>query len=255
MRDELADFGMPFTLFKGPAAFLSDMKNDAACSLCQARRRLVFALSQNDHILEPCGRCGASVALRLGWPDENPEPSVCERCSFHCDWPTGRPRDTLAVCYECLRGGRAGIAHETEVGDVDLGHALHGLTSGASEEIARREGLETTVLKTYDDGSQSIGMRIPRDLLLEMVRTPRHEALQREYWPYHCKGFMAFLGRWGQEDFENQSPGSGREWFGEHMSADDPWEEMWEWLVGDVGWSYVYQCQSCGRHRVYVDSD
>ena len=147
------------------------------------------------------------------------------------------------------------MAHETELGDVDLGHALRGLTYSCRPEVARREGVETTVLKTYGDGSQSIGVRLPPDLLLEMVRTPRHAALQREYWPYHCQGFMAYLGRWQQEDFEKQSPGRGREWFGEHMAPEEPWEDMWEWLEGGIGWSYVYRCLPCGWHRVFVDSD
>jgi hypothetical protein len=215
----------------------------------------VFALSQNDYVVDPCGTCGAPVGLRIGWPDEKPEPSGCELCGATCNWPGERARDKIATCYDCLRGGRAGIGHETELGSVDLGHALRGLTHFARPEIARREGLETTVLQTYGDGSQSIGVRLPRDLLIEMSRTPRHMALQREYWPYHCKGFMAYLGRWQQAEFDKQSPGQGREWFGAHISPEEPWEDMWEWLEGDVGRSYVYQCQSCGRHRVFVDSD
>ena len=90
---------------------------------------------------------------------------------------------------------------------------------------------------------------------MEMMRTPRHMALQREYWPYHCKGFMAYLGHWKQKDFHRQSPGSGKKWFGAHMPPGEAWEDMWEWLEGDVGLSYVFQCQKCGEYRVFVDSD
>lgn len=255
MHDDLADLGIPFALHKAPSDIVSGLEENSTCTLCNRQCRYVFTLIQNDYVVDPCGKCGSPVALRIGWPDEKPEPSSCERCGAICNWPEGRARDQIATCYECLRGGRAGIGHETELGLVDLGHALRGLTYSARTTIADREALETIVLKTYDDGSQSMGVLLPRDLLIELTRTPRHIVLQREYWPYHCKGFMAYLGRWRQEDFDKQSPGHGRAWFGEHMPPEDPWEDMWEWLEGDIGWSYVYQCQSCGLHRVFVDSD
>jgi hypothetical protein len=66
---------------------------------------------------------------------------------------------------------------------------------------------------------------------------------------------MAYVGSWKQEAFERQSPGSGREWFCAHLDADEPGDDMWEWLAADIGWSYVYRCGACGEHRVFVDSD
>ena len=89
-----------------------------------------------------------------------------------------------------------------------------------------------------------------------MTRTPRHIALQREYWPYHCKGFLTYLGRWSQEDFDKQSPGCGREWFGNPYAAQQrSWEgNSREWLEGDLGWSYIYRCQAFSEHRGFVDS-
>jgi uncharacterized protein CbrC (UPF0167 family) len=255
MRDELADVGMPFALFKGTLKTVSDLLEDGECTICGQSRRYLFRLRDRDYLIDPCEKCGEHVGLRIGWPDEKPEPSTCRICGTIIFWPNQRPRDVVAVCYQCLRAGRVAVAHETEVGNIDLAHALHGLTYFAPPEIASRHGLETAVLETYADGSQSIGVRLSKDLLSEMLRTPRHMALQREYWPFHCHGFMAYLGRWQLEDFEKQSPGRGREWFGEHMGPDEPWEDMWEWLPADIGWSYVFQCQTCGRHRVFVDSD
>jgi uncharacterized protein CbrC (UPF0167 family) len=255
MKHDLSELGMSFALYKGQPDTVSGLKEDTICTLCGRQRRHVFALNQNDHIVNSCNSCGEPVGLRIGWVDEEPESSCCERCGATCNWPSEHTRDTVVVCYECLRGGRAGIAHETELGSVDLAHALRGLIGFGRPEIARRDALKTIVLETdEEDGSQIIGIHLPRDLLIELIRTPRHQTLQREYWPYHCKGFMAYLGRWQQEDFEKQSPGRGREWFREHMSPDRGWQDMWEWLRTNIGWSYVYQCECCGLHRVFVDS-
>ena len=110
------------------------------------------------------------------------------------------------------------------------------------------------MLKTYDDGSQEIGVHLPVEVLLEMHRTPRYANLQREYWAYHCDGFMAFVGRWEQEDFERVSGGDGLAWLTRH-AAYDQGEDEWDWLAGGVGWSYVHRCLKCGLHRIVVDSD
>jgi Uncharacterised protein family (UPF0167) len=255
MPDELANIGMPFALFKGQLDTVSGLEENAPCTICGQLSRYAFRLSQNDFLLDPCAQCGELGGLRIGWPDEKPEATRCGRCAALRDWPTHRNRENIAVCYGCLRGGRAGIAHETEVGDLDLAHAVLGLANRGRPEVAQRHKLETTVLETYSDGSQTIGVRLPKALLMEMLRTPRHIALQREYWPFHCNGFMTYLGRWQQDDFENQAPGRGRDWFGEHMAPEEPWEDMWEWLPEEVGLSYVYQCQVCAQYRVFVDCD
>lgn len=136
--------------------------------------------------------------------------------------------------------------------------ALRGLASLSDEDFAREQKLVTTVLETYEDGSQSVGVEWPQAQLFELLRTPEHKNLQREYWPLHCDGFMAYVGRWEPGDFNDQAEdGDGREWFAKHLSPDraDEWEDMWDWLEGGIAWSCVYQCQKCGMHRVYVDAD
>ena len=149
------------------------------------------------------------------------------------------------------------VAHETSLGDVDFAHTLRGMLNFGREGRAKAIGLETSVLETYDDDSQRFGVHLPVELLHEMHRTPRYAALQREYWPYHCGAFMAFVGRWQQEDFERVSGGRGLEWFLEHFDGNygDYGEDAWEWLPDGIGWSYVHKCLACGLHRVFVDSD
>lgn len=266
--DDLHELGMPFPQFKGPLSSVANVIEDRRCTLCGQQQRHVFGLTPGDWVVDPCGKCGQPVGLLHSWPDEPPEPTTCERCGainlwpadYPRYWPSDRPQDATAVCYGCLRSGRVAIDHETELGNINFAYAGRELICHGRPEIARREGLRTTVLQTYPDGSHEVGVHLGADLVFEMLRTPRHRALQREYWPYHCRNFMAFLGSWTRADFDQQSPGRGREWFGRHMDPGEAWEDMWEWLPADgnpwydIGVSYVYQCQTCRLHRVFVDS-
>jgi uncharacterized protein CbrC (UPF0167 family) len=253
-HDELGERGMPFRLFRAPVSTVYQVSYDGECGLCHRDAAVLFGLGLRDYIIRPCTSCHAPVGLRLGWPDEPPVPTECAKCGISNPWPSELARDTLPVCYDCIRDGRVAISHETRLGHVDFAHTLRGMLQFGREHQAKAEGLQTTVLETYDDGSHRVGVHLPVELLHEMHRTPCYSKLQREYWPYHCGGFMAFVGRWQQEDFERVSGGRGLEWFIKH-GVDDLGEDEWEWLPGGLGWSYVHKCLKCGLHRIFVDSD
>jgi uncharacterized protein CbrC (UPF0167 family) len=257
--DELAAVGMPFPLFKAPLRNVRSLQRDVACSICGATEAYAFPFADHDCVVRPCISCAQPIGLRRGWAERPSEPTICPACGVANPWPADLP-DTFpaSVCYACLRSGRVAIAHETEAFDVEYPLALHGLARLRNEEFARNRGLVTTILETYDDGSVSTGVELPQSLLFELLRTPAHHALQREYWPYHCDGLMAYVGRWEPNDFDQHAEGGyGREWFAKNLTPDraDEWEDMWEWLEGGIAWSCVYQCQRCGIHRVYVDAD
>ena len=247
---------MPFRRYRAPVSTVSEVSHDGTCGLCQRHAPVLFGLRLNDYVIRACTSCEAAIGLRMGWWDEPPVATDCPKCAVPNPWPSELPRDPLTVCYECIVAGRVAIAHETEIGFIDYALSLLGMVKSSDRRRADAEarGLHTTVLKTYDDGSQSIGVHLPAQLLQEMHRTPRYSCLQREYWPYHCGEFMAFVGRWQQEDFERISNGRGLPWFIEHF-AGDYGEDAWEWLPTGVGWSYVHKCLKCGVHRVFVDSD
>jgi uncharacterized protein CbrC (UPF0167 family) len=129
------------------------------------------------------------------------------------------------------------------------------LTGGSVNEIVPNEhGFETSVLETFSDGSQTIGIHLPQDLLDDLMRTPRHPTLQDEHWTYHCGGWMVYLGRWEMQDFERQAPGRAREWFIERFDDPTDGEMYWEWLEGDMGWSCVFGCPRCGTYKVFYDA-
>ena len=253
-----AAVGMPFPLFKAPLGNIHGLLRDINCSICGQHRLYAFPFDDCDSVIRPCLQCGNAVGLIRGWKQRPPEPSICAHCGFANPWPADRPDVEIdPVCYECLRAGRVAIQHETESFIVTYALAVQGMARLNDPDFAAREKFPTTVLTTYDDGSQSIGVHLPSPLLFELLRTPNHQALQQEYWPWHCGGLMAYVGRWEPDDFNQRAGGEGYEWFARHLPAyrADEADDMWSWLENGIAWSCVYQCQSCGLHRVFVDAD
>jgi uncharacterized protein CbrC (UPF0167 family) len=257
-HDELAERGMPFRLYRAPVKSVLEVSHDDVCHVCGTREMVLFGLRLNDYLIRPCSSCRASMGLRMGWWDQPPVATDCPACGVPNPWPDGLPRDPLRACYKCIRRGKVAVAHETELGMLEYPLSARGLVRGGKYKRAELEGMgfRTTVLETYDDGSQSVAARLPPELLAEMHRTPRYLNLQREYWPWHCGQYMAFVGHWRQDDFHRVAGGHGKgeAWF--HAHGAHPFEyDQWEWIEHGIGMSYVHECLKCGLRRVYVDSD
>ena len=88
-----------------------------------------------------------------------------------------------------------------------------------------------------------------------MLRTPQSFSCQEEDWPWHCGGFMQYVGAWQIDDFDRWAPGRAQEAFVE--ACDDPadGEMYWDWLEGGLGVSEVYRCLACGKLRLRYNSD
>ncbi|HEX8913109.1 MAG TPA: CbrC family protein [Humisphaera sp.] len=233
----------PFPLFKAPL----DPGYHAAhvCTVCRRGGAPRLSLADSDHLVTPCRRCGEPMGLRVGYQD-----TPCPRCGEFNLWPSDVPTEEAAVCFDCLVGGRAAISHASELGHIEWPDAVRGLVAGGSEAVARREGLE---LWTDEWGPPTPYVKAPAPALMELLRTPRHPGRQSEHWPIHCGRFRAFLGHWGQSDFDRHAAGRGREWFEEHLEPSSG--AGWDWLGDDFAESTVYQCLNCLRFIVYVDTD
>jgi uncharacterized protein CbrC (UPF0167 family) len=262
--DDPAEHGMPFRLFCAPLRNVEGLLRDVDCNVCGQWQSYAFRLSSHDHLIRPCLRCGEAVGLKRGWLMRPADATACPHCGHANPWPADRPDppieiDAVPVCYACLRAGKVAIFHETESFFVEYPLAVRGLACLRDKEVARRLGLPTSVVETFDDGSQSLAIPLPKALLFELLCTPGHQNLQREYWPYHCDGVMAYVGRWEPEDFDRHAAdGNGYAWFAKHLTAEraEEAEDMWSWLeAGGIAWSCVYRCETCGEHRVYVDAD
>ncbi len=114
---------------------------------------------------------------------------------------TRRSRSALTACGRVARRSRMPQNWLPQSTTRDQGRLDGG---SAVLEKARQYGLETSVIKEFSDGSQSIGVHLPQGQLDELMRTPRHPTLQQEHWTYHCGGWVTYLGKWEKPDFERQ---------------------------------------------------
>jgi uncharacterized protein CbrC (UPF0167 family) len=223
------------------------------CTTCDQDKPHCLGVS---HLLAACPSCGATKAYNV---DDAGEVTRCKACDRLGNWPDQWPRDhdEIRVCDDCLLAGRAAVGHETGLGYLSPPLALRGLMNAdeGDERKAEALGFTTTVLERFDDGSYCLGIHVPQHLLDELMRTPAPPALQREYWPFHCGGWMQYLGNWQPDDFERQAPGRAVEWLGEHIDDRGMAQDYMSWLGSDLAWSCVYACPRCGTHKVYVDAD
>ncbi len=223
------------------------------CTICDQDKPHCMGVS---HLLAPCPSCGATKAYNTG---DAGEVTRCESCDRLGEWPDQWPRerDEIRVCYECLRSGHAGIAHRTALGTIWPPYVIRGMISahGGDEAKAAELGFKTTVLESYDDGSYRLGIHVPQHLLDELMRTPCHPSMQDEYWPFHCGGWMVYVGMWRPKDFERRAPGHGVDWLRKHCDDPEMAEEYWSWLESDIARSCVYACPRCGLHKAWVDAD
>ena len=142
------------------------------------------------------------------------------------------------------------MTKSTEFGIVSWEQAVEGVTRGV-------QGLRTdqfeVVLK--DPDWDWYGVRIPREHLWELLRTPRFNTLQEECWLFCCRRPMAYLGGW-RNAVESVKPDDPTAFY---QSLFDPEDAARGWdgevfASGNPG-LYVYRCLECGRFRSTQDYD
>lgn len=143
-------------------------------------------------------------------------------------------------CANCLRGGRFGFSHDTDVGLLD------------------EKGL-THVYK--HNGSPPNGFS--QEALAELRRTPQFVTWQQELWLSCCSDFMAYIGTWVPTDFAKRAEdGDGRKLF-LAMTRDERLRFLWDHACtkGEVvpkDWHatyYAFQCRHCSALAGYWDCD
>jgi Uncharacterised protein family (UPF0167) len=172
----------------------------------------------------------------------------------------------LVACYHCLRGGRASIGKDTVVGPVDWAAAQEGHTVALPERLSQastqgatswyemsalERGLERVLVKQEPAVAGSpdydwVATRVPRDHLLELLRTPTHSTNQGSQWLFCCQQPMIFLGNWNQEQFNGHAPdGDGRALFDTIVLYGD--DGLWRGGIYDCAGIYVFRCAECGK--------
>jgi uncharacterized protein CbrC (UPF0167 family) len=143
-------------------------------------------------------------------------------------------------CADCLRVGRFGFWHDTDIGLLDDKGLTH---------VYKHNG-------TPPDG-------FSQEALVALRRTPQFLTWQQELWLSCCKDFMAYVGTWGPGEFAKRAPdGDGRKLFFA-MTRDESLRPLWdhacpEGEAAPTDWYatyYAFQCRHCSALAGYWDCD
>ncbi len=141
-------------------------------------------------------------------------------------------------CLSCLKAGRFGFWHDTEIGVLD--------SNGLKRLYNHNKPRPPTFL---------------RAALTELLRTPQIVTWQQELWLTHCDDFMAYLGTWEPKDFYANAPdGDGKSLF---LRMTDEYEHLWDSSLREGeeqlrAWHatyYSFRCLHCGELRGNWDCD
>jgi uncharacterized protein CbrC (UPF0167 family) len=219
MSETFADLGIPFPLFEAPVDEASGYIGTAACLLCGTPNRHCFELGVGVQVVVECKSCGEQNGLDTVEDMVKP----CRSCGAPVQLLLD-PDEEAAVCYQCLRAGKAAIVKDTVLGMVD-----------------------------WDEANE--GTAAPKELLFELVRTPGYTTWQGEQWQFCCNRPMVYAGIWDQEDFEEHAPdGNGKAFFIDIVDEAD--DELWEDGQMDAAITvYVFRCPNCGNYKAHWDMD
>ena len=187
--------------------------------MCGAPNRHCFELGVGAQVVAQCKRCGVENSLDAS--EDTVEP--CHSCGAPVQFLLDR-HEASAVCYQCLRAGKAAFVKDTTSGMVDWDEANEGTT-------------------------------VSKELLSELIRTPGYTTWQGEQWQFCCSRPMIYIGTWGQEEFEEHAPGGdGRAFFLDIVGEADG--ELWEDGQMDVAITvYAFRCPNCGSYKAHWDMD
>jgi uncharacterized protein CbrC (UPF0167 family) len=192
-----------------------------------------------------CPSCGTVNGLDV----RNKATVACRSCSNSIEFPAGvAAKKEPKTCFTCLRSGNAALTKDTEFGMVSWDQAFSGVTNGVPG--LHQDQFESVVIDAADDW---IGVRLPEDIMFELLRTPTYGTWQGECWLFCCCYPMTFLGEWHQDQFNRRADdGNGEHLF--YAVVQDVPANSWE-ALGHVLAAYVFECKRCGKLRAHWDSD
>jgi uncharacterized protein CbrC (UPF0167 family) len=237
-----AELGIPFALFEAPSEDAVEYVGPGTCSLCGRDGQHRFELSIGGAAMVDCPGCGTVNGLDAA--DRQARP--CRRCGAIVPFPAVSG-DRVWVCYGCLRSGKAALTKDTELGMISWEQAFEGVTHGLP-------GLDRADFELVPTGDHWVGVRLPQDVMFELLRTPAYSSWQGERWLFCCQRPMVYLGDWrSREEFSRRSPdGDGRRFFEDIVQDSDP--DLWENELGEDTGVYVFRCSLCERLAAHWDA-
>lgn len=246
MHTTFAQLGIPFPLYEAPIESPGDSEYAGldTCSVCGTTVAQCFSLGVGTAVIIPCPQCGAANGLDV----DDKAGAACRDCSARIEFPVSiASQPEPKVCYTCLRSGKAALSKDTEFGMISWDQAFSGVTHGLPD--LRQDQFESVMTDTEHNW---VGVKLPQDMMFELLRTPTCDTWQGERWLFCCRYPMTFIGEWDQEHFKHHDPqGNGEQLY--RSVVEDVDADTWQ-FVG-VGLAvYVFVCKRCGRHRAHSDS-
>lgn len=252
MKISFRDFGIAFPLYEAhvSAEDDSDYAGLGTCCLCRTANAPCFHLGIPADLILPCPSCGQSNSLDV----HDKRSGVCRDCRAEILFPPEvAAKKEPKICFTCLRAGKAAISKDTELGMVDAESLVTGLTNGVPGlEQAEFESVVVDEGDSEDDDEKWIKVRLPAEIITELLRTPTYGTWQGECWLFCCRYAMTFVGEWKHTDFDARaSDGDGEKLYN---SLEEVPEGGWDKLGRSFA-VYVFECKRCGKLRSHYDSD
>jgi uncharacterized protein CbrC (UPF0167 family) len=240
MSKSFTQLGIPFPLFEGPADQANEYYGLDTCSLCGTKRQHCFRIGIGCDLMLGCPKCLATNGLDA----DDRVKGCCRECKTSVPFPEIED-DEIKACYRCLRAGKAAITKDTELGMVSWEQAIDGITHGVP-------GLNRPDFEMVPKEDDWIGARLPKEMMLELLRTPTYNTIQGDQWQFCCRQAMVFIGEWSREEFSRRAPdGDGFRLFCKVVEYIVP--GLWEDTLHDITGVYVFRCGSCERLRAHRD--
>jgi uncharacterized protein CbrC (UPF0167 family) len=239
--------GIPFPLYEAQVepSDDSDYAGRGTCRICGVVDTHCFYLGIGTALIIPCPSCSIDNGLDVS----DKASANCRRCGSSIPFPTSiATKKEPKVCYSCLRAGKVAFTKDTEFGMISEQEAYSGVTNGVPG--LEQDQFEAIVVDAEEDW---VGVKIPREVMCELLRTPCYGTWQGECWLFCCRYPMTFVGEWGPEHFEERAAdGAAEELF--NSVVEDVLPRAWHTL--GIGISvYVFECKRCGKLRAHHDSD
>ncbi len=184
-----SDISIPFPLFEAPIADAKEYVGKSTCSLCNTKEAHCFKLDIGADIIVSCPKCSNKVALDADYQRD----TKCNSCGEEIKFPNFDNNKNIVVCYECLRKGYAALTKDTELGMITHETAMSGITHGVP-------GLNRPEFETVSLDDDWVGVKLSKDIMFELLRTPGYHSWQGEQWLFCCNYPMTYLGEWTMAD-------------------------------------------------------
>src|SRR5262249_20371074 len=156
----------PFRLYRAAVEASADYAGSGICALCATATDGRLALGIGADVIYRCTRCEEQFAVEAEEHDRRAK--TCPHCGMVVDGY--RLGDDPAICYPCLRAGRAALTKDTEFGMVRWSDAVQGRTHGVPELTRTDPGFSLA----EPDPEGWVVVNIPPLVLQELVRTPTY---------------------------------------------------------------------------------